>query len=174
MDSVSKERRREIMQKIGRRDTPPETAVRRCLHAMGHRFRLHAKALPGKPDVVLPKWKTAIFVHGCFWHGCPNCFRGHRIPKTNQEYWLNKIERNQARNRRVTAELMQMGWSVLQVWECQTGNAAALADLLNQSFRGINLKASPTGEPAIEQCAPSSGRSRMFSGFEADERWPSR
>lgn len=120
MDRIGRDRRSEIMRRIGRENTPPELVVRRVLHGLGLRFRLHGKGLPGKPDVVLARWKTVIFVHGCFSHGCPKCYRGHRVPKTNREFWVNKVKRNQARDLRVNAELVAMGWRVLCVWECQT------------------------------------------------------
>jgi DNA mismatch endonuclease (patch repair protein) len=132
MNSVSKKRRSEIMRGIKRKDTPPEMVVRRLLFRMGLRFRLHRKDLPGKPDIVLPKWRTAIFVHGDFWHGCPRCYRGHRVPKTNMEFWSAKVARNQARDRRCADELNASGWRVVTIWECETHDEEALkATLMN-------------------------------------------
>lgn len=92
--------------------------VRRLLHAMGYRYRLHRRDLPGAPDIVFPGRRKVIFVHGCFWHG-HNCARGARIPATNVDYWRSKIGRNVARDAGNIAELQQAGWSVLIVWECQ-------------------------------------------------------
>jgi DNA mismatch endonuclease (patch repair protein) len=123
------------MRAIGRQDTPPERAVRRVLHRLGYRFRLHRKDLPGKPDLVLPKWRTVLFVHGCFWHGCPRCYTGHRVPKTNRDYWLAKVSRNQARDARVGEQLRSTGWRVLTIWECETHDEARLGRLLAAQFR---------------------------------------
>jgi DNA mismatch endonuclease (patch repair protein) len=130
MDMYSKERRSEIMSRIRDRDTKPEVRVRRALHGLGFRFRLHRKDLPGRPDVVLPKWKTAVFVHGCFWHGCAKCDRGTRVPKTNTEFWLAKVAENRGRDRRVRRLLRAAGWRVLVVWACETENAGRLTDRL--------------------------------------------
>lgn len=99
-------------------NTKPEIAVRKALHAGGYRFRLHRNDLPGKPDLVLPKYNIAIFVHGCFWHG-HHCKRGNRIPSTNREYWLSKIGRNVARDRESIANLQRLGWETRVLWECE-------------------------------------------------------
>lgn len=106
-----------VMRAVKSRDTKPEIAVRRLVHGMGLRFRLEGAGLPGKPDLVLPRHKLAVFVHGCFWHG-HDCPRGARAPKTNRDYWLAKIARNKARDARVKRELRAMGWRVFVVWEC--------------------------------------------------------
>lgn len=143
MDPLSKARRREVMQKIGRRNTPPELAVRRCLHAMGYRYRLHVNSLPGKPDIVLPRWRVVVLVHGCFWHGCPACFRGHRVPKTNRAYWVNKIRRNRDRDGRTGRALAELGWRVIEVWECQTADRTELSCQLLRA-----LRATASEEPA--------------------------
>lgn len=107
------------MSRIRSKDTKPEMIVRRGLHAAGYRFRLHSKELPGKPDLVLPKFGAVIFVHGCFWHGHENC-RYFRIPKSRQEFWEGKICGNQQRDKQVIEELLCAGWRVLVVWECAT------------------------------------------------------
>jgi DNA mismatch endonuclease (patch repair protein) len=135
VNSLSKERRTEVMRAIGRQDTPPEKAVRRVLHRLGYRFRLHRKDLPGKPDLVLPRWRTVLFVHGCFWHGCPRCYTGHRVPKTNRDYWLAKVSRNQARDARVGEQLRSSGWRVVTIWECETHDESRLERLLSAQFR---------------------------------------
>ena len=117
MDTVSKEKRSEIMSKVRGKDTKPEKIVRSLLHVMGYRFRLHRKDLPGKPDIVLPKYKTAIFVHGCFWHG-HECKHGQNRPKSNAAYWKNKIQSNMHRDKINNIELERLGWKVIVVWEC--------------------------------------------------------
>lgn len=106
------------MSRIKSKDTAPEMRVRSALHRAGYRFRLHVKDLPGKPDIVLPKYKTVIFVHGCFWHrhkGCSNA----TMPSTNQAFWKEKFKRNVERDKREQAELNKLGWKVLVVWECE-------------------------------------------------------
>jgi DNA mismatch endonuclease, patch repair protein len=106
-----------IMRAVKSGDTQPELRLRSLLHRLGFRFRLHRADLPGKPDLVLPRWGVCIFVHGCFWHG-HGCARGKRVPKTNREYWVGKVGRNRARDRRVRRELEKLGWRVITVWEC--------------------------------------------------------
>lgn len=107
------------MRRIRSRDTKPELVVRRLLHSMGYRYRLCRKDLPGCPDIVLPKYKTVIFVHGCFWHrhACP---RGRSSPSIRQDFWLTKFRDTVQRDRRNTVYLRQAGWNVVIVWECQT------------------------------------------------------
>ncbi|MDY7000522.1 MAG: very short patch repair endonuclease [Thermodesulfobacteriota bacterium] len=136
MDIVSKEKRSEIMSKIKGKDTKPEKIVRSLLHAMGYRFRLHRKDLPGKPDIVLPKHKTVIFVHGCFWHGHNSCSRSN-IPKSNSEYWIGKINRNIQRYNTNRALLVQKGWKVLVIWECQTKDREHLRLFLTEHLEGL-------------------------------------
>lgn len=106
------------MRAVHSTNTSPEMAVRRLLHANRYRYRLHRKDLPGKPDIVFPSRKKAIFVHGCFWHG-HTCKRGARVPKANQEYWLRKIQRNVERDKDHLERLKELGWSVLIIWECE-------------------------------------------------------
>lgn len=103
------------------KDTMPEMVVRRLAHGLGYRFRLHRKDLPGKPDLVFPSKKRAVFVHGCFWHGHadPDCRRA-RIPKTRTEFWSQKIQRNARRDALTEAALKEAGWKVLTIWECET------------------------------------------------------
>lgn len=105
-------------------NTKPEVRVRSALHAQGLRFRLHRKDLPGKPDIVLPKFRTAIFVHGCFWH-CHSCKYGSVVPATRPEFWAAKRGGNVARDRKNRAALRKLGWRVLVVWECDVRTAAA-------------------------------------------------
>jgi DNA mismatch endonuclease (patch repair protein) len=106
------------MSRIKGKDTKPEMLVRKFLHAQGFRYRLHVKDLPGKPDIVLPKHKTVIFVHGCFWHGHKNC-KYYVIPKTRTDWWLEKINMNIANDKKAVKELKKMGWKVLNVWTCK-------------------------------------------------------
>ena len=106
------------MSHIKSKNTKPEVLVRRFLFAHGFRFRLHRKDLPGKPDIVLPKYKTVIFINGCFWHGHEGC-RFFRLPKTNIDFWQNKINRNRQRDVEDQKKLADMGWHCITVWECQ-------------------------------------------------------
>ena len=108
-----------LMAKVGPRDTKPEMVVRRMLHALGYRFRLHRRDLPGTPDIVLPASRKAIFVHGCFWHRHEGC-RKASVPKTRIEFWQDKFDRNVERDHRKENELRGAGWDVLTVWECET------------------------------------------------------
>ncbi|WP_459935417.1 very short patch repair endonuclease [Fundidesulfovibrio butyratiphilus] len=118
MDIFTKEKRSEIMRKVKSKDTGPEKKVRSMLHSLGYRFRLHRKDLPGTPDIVLPKYKTIIFVHGCFWHGHPGCTKS-KTPKTNAEFWNKKISNNIENDRKNLSTLSALGWNVVIIWECQ-------------------------------------------------------
>jgi len=106
-------------------DTKPEMRVRSFLHSLGFRYRLHRKDLPGKPDIVLPKYRTTIFVHGCFWH-CHDCRWGSVVPKTRAEFWADKRRGNVARDARKAEALESLGWRVVTVWECETRDAESL------------------------------------------------
>ncbi len=112
------ERRSRIMRAVKGVDTAAEITVRRMVHQMGYRFRLHRKDLPGKPDLVFPRLRKVVFVHGCFWHG-HDCARGARVPVHNRRYWTNKIGRNTERDRHVSGALKQLGWLSLAIWECE-------------------------------------------------------
>lgn len=129
-DVFSKEERSRVMRRVKSADTKPEMRVRRWLHAQGFRFRLHRKDLPGKPDIVLRKHKTVVFVHGCFWHGHAGC-KAADLPASNREYWERKIGRNLERDARNQARLREMGWRVIVVWECGLGDLeGALGELI--------------------------------------------
>jgi len=117
-DVHSKEIRSYNMSRIKSKDTKPEMLVRKFLHKNGFRYRLHVKNMPGKPDIVLPKYKTVIFIHGCFWHGHEGC-KYYVVPKTRTEWWLSKIETNIRHDENATTLLKQNGWKVLAVWECE-------------------------------------------------------
>lgn len=110
--------RRALMARVRRKDTAPELEVRRCLHAAGFRYRLYAKDLPGTPDLVFRRLGVAIFVHGCFWHG-HDCAHGRVASKSNADFWKTKIEANRARDARKNRELRELGWRVLEIWECR-------------------------------------------------------
>lgn len=122
------------MSRVKGRDTRPEKLVRSLLHRMGYRFRLHRKDLPGKPDVVLPRHRKIVFVHGCFWHGHEGCRRASR-PKSNVEFWNRKLDANIARDAGTQRELESSGWEVLTVWQCETRDVAALLERLERFLR---------------------------------------
>lgn len=119
------------MAAIRSKHTAPELAVRRFLHRRGLRYRLHGKRLPGNPDLVFPGRRAAVFVHGCFWHGCPHCRVGRRKVKSNTAYWEQKIARNQARDARAADYLTAAGWKVFTVWGCEAADQTALERLAN-------------------------------------------
>jgi DNA mismatch endonuclease, patch repair protein len=126
VDRVSVETRSKIMSRIRSKNTKPEIRVRKFLFSKGFRYRLHVKKLPGSPDIVFPKYKTAIFVNGCFWHGHENCRIAH-IPKTSTDFWETKIKKNQERDIRDINNLNEKGWRSLVIWECQ----------LEENFTGV-------------------------------------
>ena len=131
------------MSRVRGKDTKPELLVRQFLHATGYRFRLHRKDLPGKPDIVLPKRRTVIFVHGCFWHKHEGC-RYFVVPKTRTEFWMDKIGRNVVNDERQQTELRAAGWRVLVVWECElkpASRGARLAHLLTELGDGLSAGA---------------------------------
>lgn len=119
------------MARVGSKNTKPEMLVRRALHRLGFRFRLHRRDLPGRPDIVLPKYKTAIFVHGCFWHRHAGCRRA-TTPKTREAFWRSKFEANISRDRNAVEALKQGGWNVLVLWECEIGASSALVTIADQ------------------------------------------
>lgn len=129
IDHVSKEKRSEIMKRIGGKDTTPELMVRKLIYSLGFRYRLHGKELPGKPDLVFSGRKKVIFVHGCFWHG-HNCKKG-KPPKTNLDYWLPKLNENQARDARNQKLLESMGWQVLVLWQCEINDTNNLKETIS-------------------------------------------
>jgi len=117
MDTVDKKTRSKIMSKVGQKSTGPETKLRKALFARGYRYRINVKKLPGSPDIVLPKYKVVIFVHGCFWHRHEGC-RYATMPKTRVEFWTKKFKANVERDRRNVEKLLKDGWRVAIVWEC--------------------------------------------------------
>ncbi|MCC6743083.1 MAG: DNA mismatch endonuclease Vsr [Acidobacteria bacterium] len=119
------------MQAVTSKDTGPELYVRRLLHSLGYRYRLHRADLPGCPDLAFPTRRKAIFVHGCFWHG-HGCERGARVPKSNTDYWKGKVARNRARDLRTESALLAMGWEPVVVWECELRDRAVLTARLTR------------------------------------------
>lgn len=130
------EQRSRIMRAVKGADTTPEMAVRRLVHRMGYRFQLHRKDLPGKPDLVFPRLRKAIFVHGCFWHG-HGCPRGARLPVHNRDYWAAKIARNVRRDAEARRALETLGWTALVLWECETKDLARIKRHLKK-FLGVD------------------------------------
>lgn len=131
MDRVSPTDRSRIMSRIRDRDTKPELFVRRLIHGMGYRFRLHGRDLPGRPDIVLPRHRKVVFVHGCFWHR-HRCRRGRSMPSTRTRFWKAKFAANRKRDLNARRNLRRLGWSVFVVWECQTKSVDLLKRRLCQ------------------------------------------
>ncbi len=125
MDSVTPARRSEIMGRVRSRDTKPEMVVRRMIYGMGYRYRLYAKDLPGKPDLVFRSRRKVIFVHGCFWHRHSGCVLA-RLPKSRKDFWLPKLEANRQRDIKNKKALHKLGWSVLIIWECELAGLETL------------------------------------------------
>ena len=139
VDVFSEEKRREIMASVKGRDTKPEKIVRSLVHRMGFRFSLHRKDLPGKPDIVLPRYEKVIFVHGCFWHGHANC-RKATIPATNTAFWTEKIAKNRIRDMKTKRQLRRQGWQVLVVWECEIARTEKLIRKLHKFLEPDNKR----------------------------------
>ena len=134
MDRISKEHRSWNMSQIRSSNTGPERAVRSMLHRMGFRFALQRKDLPGKPDIVLPRYNSVVMVHGCFWHRhevCPYAYK----PRSRVEFWESKFEENVLRDKEVHRQLEELGWNVITVWECELGEPEALAERLEMQLR---------------------------------------
>ena len=125
MDVFSREKRSQIMSRVSGKNTKPELVVRSLLHNMGYRFRLHRKDLPGKPDIILPKYQKVIFVHGCFWHGHTDCSRSNR-PTTNKKFWREKLDKNIERDKESIHNLKKLGWTVLVIWTCEVNDTFKL------------------------------------------------
>ncbi len=143
-DIFPPEKRSDIMRRIKGRDTRPELIVRKYLFSKGFRYRINVKRLPGKPDIVLRKYHTVIFIHGCFWHGHENCSLASK-PKTHSEFWTSKIARNKERDLKTRAKLKAMGWNTLVVWECQLQRRAernrtlqAIVAVLDDTFLNLH------------------------------------
>ena len=138
MDILTEERRSWNMAQIRGKDTRPERIVRSVLHRLGVRFRLHRKDLPGNPDIVLPRYRMVILVHGCFWHRHPRCKFAY-TPKSRVRFWNKKFRQNVERDRHVKAKLEDAGWRVVIVWECETRRLDSLIERLESSLSEVNL-----------------------------------
>lgn len=132
-DIKTPEQRSRCMAAVKGKNTKPEMIVRKYLFSRGLRFRVQVRKLPGNPDIVLPKYKTVIFVNGCFWHGHEGC-KYFRLPKSNIEFWKEKIERNIERDRESMQALFDLGWKVIRVWECELRNKANREETLNKIY----------------------------------------
>ncbi len=132
-DVHTKETRSYNMSRIKGKNTKPEMLVRKFLHANGYRYKLHDKTLSSKPDIVLPKYKTVIFVHGCFWHGHKNC-KYYVVPKTRTDWWLNKINGNITNDTKAASALKKEGWKIITIWECKLKPAKVEKTLSNLLF----------------------------------------
>lgn len=137
MDIWDKERRSSIMSKVPQKDSKPEIIVRKYLFSKGFRYRTNAKKLAGSPDIVLSKYRTVIFVHGCFWHG-HTCRAGH-LPSSNLDYWTTKIEKNIERDSRKNIELKKLGWNIIIVWQCELRNVKVREQRLIKLAEEIKL-----------------------------------
>lgn len=135
MDRLTTSARSENMRRIKSKDSTPELIVRRLVHRLGYRYRLHDHTLPGRPDLVFPRRCKIIFLHGCFWHAHTRCKLAH-TPASRQEYWQPKLDRNKARDRSHLRALKELGWDVLIIWECELTNTVLLADRI-RDFLGI-------------------------------------
>lgn len=135
VDTVSPERRSEIMRTIRGKHTQPEMLVRRLAFGLGYRYRLHGSSLPGSPDLVFKSRRKVIFVHGCFWHD--HCCRAARHPKTRPKYWAARFKKNRQRDARNLRKLRRMGWSVLTIWECQLSNRVKVEAKMRE-FLGVH------------------------------------
>ena len=133
VDRLTKEKRSWNMSRIRDKDTKPELVVRSLLHRMGYRFRLHRKDLPGKPDIVLPKHKTVVFVHGCFWHRHKGCKYAYQ-PKSRVDFWQKKFKGNVKRDKKIHSELRKLDWKVIVIWECETCDGTRLLKQITRSI----------------------------------------
>lgn len=129
----AKDLRSRIMSSVRRENTKPEIIVRKALHKLGLRFRIHVKSMPGSPDILLPKYRLVIFVHGCFWHRHPGC-KYSSTPRSRLDYWLPKFQANIDRDARFELQLKELGWNVEVIWECETKNGEALNSRLKEIF----------------------------------------
>lgn len=160
-DVMTPEQRSRCMAAIKGKDTKPEIIVRKYLFSRGVRFRIQVRKLPGNPDIVLPKYKTVIFVNGCFWHGHEGC-KYFRLPKSNVEFWKEKIERNIARDVRNETELKALGWRIIRVWECEIKTVKGREEYLKQLY---NCIVRPTHSHFIE---PDTDESSMAAEPESE------
>ncbi len=145
-DIVTPERRSAMMARIGSRDTKPELRVRRTAHSLGLRFRLHRRDLPGTPDLVFPKLRVAVFVHGCYWHRHEGCTKAY-TPKSRVDFWQAKFRANVERDARAMEKLRAMGWNPVVIWECETVDPGRLAEIIKTRIRGSADREQARGNP---------------------------
>lgn len=146
-DTLSPAERSEVMRRVRSKDTKPEVFVRSVLHRMGYRFRLHRKDLPGNPDIVLPKHRTAVFIHGCFWHQHPGC-RKATVPQNNRDYWERKLSRNVERDALSVRALEEAGWRVVILWECEIPrDEASLRERLRDELDRATARSTGASRP---------------------------
>lgn len=165
-DTMTPEQRSRCMAAIKGKDTKPEMTVRKYLFSRGLRFRVQVRKLPGRPDIVLPRYKTVIFVDGCFWHGHEGC-RYFRLPKSNIGFWKEKIERNIARDARNESELHALGWRVIRVWECDIKAVRGREEYLESLYRSIigpTYAGDAEPEPTTTAAEPDAGQDYGLSG----------
>jgi DNA mismatch endonuclease, patch repair protein len=159
-DTLTRLERSQLMAKIKGKNTGPELAVRSLLHRAGHRFRIHVRDLPGTPDIVLPRHRTVVFVHGCFWHRHRNC-KIATTPKSHKKFWLEKFVRNVANDRKHRRQLRRLGWQVVTVWSCQLKHPnrvlARIENALPPPPAGYALP-SPAPLPLVAESRPTYGR----------------
>lgn len=136
VDTLTPEERSERMSRVRGKDTKPELVVRRLIHSMGYRYRLHGSKLPGHPDLIFSKKRKVVFVHGCYWHRHPECRNGGRLPKSKLDFWKPKLEGNRARDLINQDLLREQGWSFLVVWECELRDREKLAEKLRTFLEG--------------------------------------
>ena len=149
-DRISKEHRSWNMSRIRNQDTSPEIAVRSMLHRLGFRFRLYRRDLPGTPDIVLPRFRSVVFVHGCFWHRHEGCRFAYK-PKSRKTFWRKKFSANIRRDKRVSRELELLGWNVLVVWECETKDPKTLSSRLMSAITGAILLSEKNSHPVYSK-----------------------
>jgi DNA mismatch endonuclease (patch repair protein) len=157
MDKLSVERRSDNMRRIRSTDTNPELTLRRLIHKLGYRFRLHRKDLPGRPDIVFPGLRKVIFVHGCFWHQHSGCREG-RIPASRIDYWASKLTRNQSRDAANRTLLEEQGWTVLVVWECELKDVSGVRKSVSQFLKRANGQNSGVPLSKRNKLSRSSGK----------------
>ena len=132
-DTLTTAERSRLMAKIKGKNTGPEIAVRSLLHRTGYRFRIHVASLPGKPDIVLPRYRTVVFVHGCFWHRHKGC-KAATTPKSHRKFWADKFKRNEANDKQHGRQLRRLGWRVVTVWECQVKKSGRVLQRIEKAF----------------------------------------
>lgn len=146
MDVLSRDARSALMSRIRSTDTQPELIVRRLLHRLGYRFRIHDRRLPGTPDIVLPKYRAVVFVHGCFWHRHAGCQLAY-TPKSRRSFWKNKFLQNVRRDQRNRRRLRSLGWRAFVVWQCETGDTDLLATRISQALESCRNRSIPAKYP---------------------------